>query len=173
MIATSSDAPAPLDSVARSNVRRARINTPARSRHAAARDRSYRTPLPLMPNSRRAAAGRGRTRPSGGGRVCSASFSRLCPRPTAFVGRSVINAPTSSKVLKREPSKVPKLKTSFESTRPSIFSKVSKKLPEPRIGLASRGLGRPLGSPHCRVHFAVLALKHVTSAHGAPAAGAH
>jgi hypothetical protein len=48
------------------------------------------------------------------------------PADSLFVGRSVIKTPPSSKFLKREPTKVLKLKTSFESTGPSIFSKASK-----------------------------------------------
>ena len=53
------------------------------------------------------------------------------PDDSLFLGRSVINIPPSSKVLKREPSKGPmqssKALLSIESTRPSIFSKKSSK----------------------------------------------
>ena len=63
----------------------------------------------------------------------SNSFSRLCPTDSLFVGRSVINTHPSSRFLKSKesPPKVLKLKTSFESTRPSIRSQKRQKFPEP------------------------------------------
>jgi hypothetical protein len=56
------------------------------------------------------------------------------PDRQPFVGRSVINTHPSSRFLKSKesPPKVLKLKTSFESTRPSIRSQKRQKFPEPR-----------------------------------------
>ena len=60
-----------------------------------------------------------------------AAFPGSMPADSLFIGRSVINtpspAPPFSKCLKRESSKgPPKLKPSFERTRPSIHNRVSK-----------------------------------------------